>query len=350
MESPITEQGEDLIADFWVAEEHSPCDDGFPSPNYGHNGNIDDILEDFAEELHKDSEDVIDPMDIEEPPSYQIQCGVGPLSKLNPTETSSIKNQENDEQKSKEKHQSKEGLVVELEFNSSRDKVLTQLNLPIRTINMLNDGLRGKLNWEVSQVQLKVAKAFIDRYYNVEKDDLHEFYKDTSQMTRDDGRVSLSASGKKAIQQVLGRWPNFRVLQLTTVGVLSADDGAVVKMRVRGYVDIQNVGTRMFDQTLVLAADQSAATGFYVRCDAFYVLSLSDFRVFNTPRLQTENKMRSAEVVEINLDLNRSYYSTLQIQPHHLSLQERAISDCILYFPLLFILLCLLLHFPLFFI
>ncbi|KAF7823847.1 uncharacterized protein G2W53_021991 [Senna tora] len=84
-------------------EEQSPCHHDFlSSPDYGYDGNIDDILEDLVGKSDTDLKDLEDPMDIEDSPVHQIQGAVGSLQQLDHIEFSKAVNQENDDMKSQE--------------------------------------------------------------------------------------------------------------------------------------------------------------------------------------------------------------------------------------------------------
>ncbi|KAF7827471.1 uncharacterized protein G2W53_018635 [Senna tora] len=125
-------------------EEQSPCHDDFlSSPDYGYNGNIDDILEDLVGKLDTDLKDLEDPMDIEDSPVHQIQGAVGSLQQLDHVEFSKAVNQENDDMKSQEGSQIRGHVVVELDFNHSNNQILSQLNLPTRVKDMLEDNFKG---------------------------------------------------------------------------------------------------------------------------------------------------------------------------------------------------------------
>ncbi|KAF7815409.1 uncharacterized protein G2W53_029378 [Senna tora] len=144
MDPVILEDEEDWSADFLAGKERSPCDDGFlSSTDYGFEDNIDGILEDIAADLHRNSEGIGDPMDLEDPPVHQNQCGVGPTQESAHDESFVFTNQDKDVLKNQERSQSHGGVVVELDFNHSRNQVLTQLNMHTRVVEMLGDRFRG---------------------------------------------------------------------------------------------------------------------------------------------------------------------------------------------------------------
>ncbi|KAF7826255.1 Zinc knuckle CX2CX4HX4C [Senna tora] len=120
VEPVIFENEEDCSVVFVPMEEQSPCHDDFlSSPDYGYDGNIDDILEDLVGKLDTDLKDLEDPMDIEDSPVHQIQGAVGSLQQLDHVEFSKAINQENDDMKSQEGSQIRGHVVVELDFNHS---------------------------------------------------------------------------------------------------------------------------------------------------------------------------------------------------------------------------------------
>ncbi|KAF7839831.1 Retrovirus-related Pol polyprotein from transposon TNT 1-94 [Senna tora] len=144
VESVLFEDEKKWTDDFLARKEQPPGDDGFPSPpDYGYEDIIDDILEDFAKELPRDSETSGDPMDVEELNCHQIQCGIGPLVNLDYDESFNCGIQETDDRKNQEESQIPEGVVVELEFDDSINQVSSQLNFPTRVMDMLGERLRG---------------------------------------------------------------------------------------------------------------------------------------------------------------------------------------------------------------
>ncbi|KAF7820703.1 uncharacterized protein G2W53_026158 [Senna tora] len=79
----------------------------------------------------------------EDSPVHQIQGAVGSLQKLDHVEFSRVVNQKKDDLKNQEGTQIQGYVVVELDFNHSRNQVLPQLNLPTRVKDILQDNFKG---------------------------------------------------------------------------------------------------------------------------------------------------------------------------------------------------------------
>ncbi|KAF7841214.1 uncharacterized protein G2W53_003512 [Senna tora] len=141
---PVISENEDCSLVFVPTEDKSQCDDGFlSSHDYGYDGNIDDILKDFTRKSDTNLKDLEVPMDIDDLLVHQIQGAVVSLQKLDHVEFPKVVNQENDDMKNQEGTQIRGHVVVELDFNHSSNQILSQLNLPTRIKDMLEDKFKG---------------------------------------------------------------------------------------------------------------------------------------------------------------------------------------------------------------
>ncbi|KAI5680047.1 hypothetical protein M9H77_01274 [Catharanthus roseus] len=118
----------------------------------------------------------------------------------------------------------------------------------------------------------QVGSYFVQQYYQIlqqRPDYTHQFYKDSSSITKVDGVTSQSAESMQQIHELIMSL-NFTAIEIKTINSLASLSGGVLVV-VSGFVKSKNFsGWRKFVQTFFLAPQEK---GYFVLNDIFHFIN-----------------------------------------------------------------------------